>query len=105
VEPYYRSIEEEVDRVYARATQARRTGIDPEIAPEIPRAKDMASRVEKLLQHLPVEGVAEEIRVLAEEHPREEVALRMARRIAVDPGRGTPWRRASTARCASASPS
>ena len=88
METYFRAIEAEVDRAYARAEEARATGIDPELHPEIPRAQDMASRVEKLLQHLPVEGIAEEIRVLCADHPREEVALTMARRLAADPKRG-----------------
>jgi DNA polymerase II large subunit len=88
VDEYFRSIESEVDRVYERGEEARRTGLDPQTHTEIPRAKDMASRVEKLLQHLPVEGIAEEIRTLAESQPREEVALRIARRLATDPTRG-----------------
>jgi DNA polymerase II large subunit len=88
VDEYFRSIEAEVDRVYERGEAARRSGIDPQVHPEIPRAKDMASRVEKLLQHLPVEGIADEIRTLAETEPREEVALRIARRLAADPTRG-----------------
>ncbi|HTT25835.1 MAG TPA: DNA polymerase II large subunit [Thermoplasmata archaeon] len=88
MDEYFRSIESEVDRVYERGEEARRTGIDPQTRTEIPRAQDMASRVEKLLQHLPVQGIAAEIRTLAETEPREEVALRIARRLAADPTRG-----------------
>ncbi|MFI5415496.1 MAG: DNA polymerase II large subunit, partial [Candidatus Lutacidiplasmatales archaeon] len=88
MESYFRSIESEVDRAYTKAEEARATGLDPEVKPEIPRAKDMASRVEKLLQHLPVEGIADEIRVLCLQFPREELALTMARRLAADPKRG-----------------
>jgi DNA polymerase II large subunit len=88
VESYFRAIESEVDRAYTKAEEARATGLDPEVRPEIPRAQDMASRVEKLLQHLPVEGIAGEIRALCLDHPREEVALTMARRLAADPRRG-----------------
>ncbi len=88
MESYFRSIESSVDRAYERATEARATGLDPERVPEIPRAQDMASRVEKLLQHLPVAGIAEEIRALAARQPREEVALAIARALAADPSRG-----------------
>lgn len=88
MQAYFRSLEAEVDRAYARAEEARGTGIDPELTPEIPRAQDMASRVEKLLQHLPVAGVAAEIRALTAVYPREEAALILARRLASDPQRG-----------------
>ena len=77
-----------MDRAYAVAEKARSVGYDPEIAPEIPRAQDMAMRVEKLLAHLGIEGISKEIRELAATLPREEVALTIARRIARDPARG-----------------
>jgi DNA polymerase II large subunit len=85
---YDRAIEASVDRAYRWAEEARRSGIDPETFVEIPRAQDMAMRVEKLLGHLPLSGIAEEIRTLAETRPREEVAVTMARQIAQDPRRG-----------------
>ena len=88
VESYFRTIESEVDRAYTVAERARHVGFDPEITPEIPRAQDMAMRVEKLLAHLGVEGISTEIRALAATLPREEVALTIARRIARDPARG-----------------
>jgi len=88
VEPYFRAIESAVDRAYAVAEAARREGVDPELTPEIPRAQDMAMRVEKLLAHLGIEGISAEIRALASEMPREEVAVRIARRIARDSSRG-----------------
>ncbi|HYB63410.1 MAG TPA: DNA polymerase II large subunit, partial [Thermoplasmata archaeon] len=87
MESYFRTLEEEVDRAYATATRARRVGLDPFSAPEIPRAQDMASRVEKLLAHLQVDGIAEEIRELARTLPREELAVTLARRLARDPSR------------------
>ncbi|MGA7922903.1 MAG: DNA polymerase II large subunit, partial [Thermoplasmata archaeon] len=59
-------------------------GLDPEVIPEIPRAEDMAMRVEKLLSDHHVAGIAEEIRGLAPQMPREEVALTIARRLAAD---------------------
>ncbi|HTT34665.1 MAG TPA: DNA polymerase II large subunit [Thermoplasmata archaeon] len=87
MESYFRAIEDEVGRAYEVAGRARAVGLDPSVAPEIPRATDMAARVEKLLQHLGVDGIAEEIRTLAATAPREEVAVAMARRLAAaDPG-------------------
>lgn len=88
MESYFRSVEAEVDRAYTVAEKARHVGFDPEIVPEIPRAQDMAMRVEKLLSHLGIEGISVEIRALAATMPREEVALTIARRIARDPARG-----------------
>ena len=88
MELYFRTIESEVDRAYSVAEKARHVGYDPEVVPEIPRAQDMAMRVEKLLSHLGIEGISAEIRALAATLPREEVALTMARRLARDPARG-----------------
>ena len=88
MESYFRSIEAEVDRAYAVAEEARRVGLDPSVVPEIPRAQDMAMRVEKLLGHLHLDGISAEIRALAHDHPREEVAVLMARRLAADASRG-----------------
>ncbi|MCI4364752.1 MAG: DNA polymerase II large subunit [Thermoplasmata archaeon] len=88
MEPYFRAIESEVDRAYTVAERARSEGLDPEIHPEIPRAQDMAMRVEKLLAHLRIEGISEEIRTLGATLPREEVAVRITRRLANDTSRG-----------------
>ncbi len=88
MESYFRSVETEVDRAYLVAEQARKEGLDPELVPEIPRAKDMASRVEKLLAHLGIEGISTEIRELAARMPREEVAVAIARRLANDASGG-----------------
>ena len=87
MESYFRAIEDGVDRAYVTAAKARRVGLDPFSEPEIPRAQDMASRVEKLLAHLHVDGIAEEIRELAKTLPREELAVSLARRLARDPSR------------------
>jgi len=88
VESYFRAIESSVDRAYDVAARARSEGYDPETAPEIPRAQDMAMRVEKLLAHLGIEGISTEIRALAATMPREEVAVAIARRLATDRSRG-----------------
>ena len=89
MDSYFRAIETEVDRAYAVAERARKEGYDPETHPEIPRAQDMASRVEKLLAHLRIDGISTEIRALAATMPREEVAVSVARRLARDESRGT----------------
>ena len=88
MEAYFQAIESEVARTYEAAGVARRQGLDPELVPEIPRAQDMAMRVEKLLGHLHLDGISDEIRQLSESLPREEVAVTMARRLAQDPARG-----------------
>jgi DNA polymerase II large subunit len=88
VEGYFHALEAEVDRAYATAESARSEGIDPEVHPEIPRAQDMAARVEKLLAHLGIEGISTEIRELGARMPREEVAVTVARRLARDGSRG-----------------
>jgi len=87
VESYFAAIETAVDRAYAVATTARALGIDPEPNPEIPRAQDMAMRVEKLLQEFHLDGLSQEIRKLAARMPREDVAIAIARRLASDPTR------------------
>ncbi|MGI0071819.1 MAG: DNA polymerase II large subunit [Thermoplasmata archaeon] len=81
---YFRAVEAEVDRAYRVAQRARSEGLDPETVPEIPRARDMASRVEQLLAHLNIAGISTEIRELAARMPREEVAVAIARRLAGD---------------------
>ncbi len=97
VESHFLAIESQVDRAYAVAGEARRQGIDPETHPEIPRAQDMAGRVEKLLAHLGIEGISTEIRDLASRMPREEVAVSIARRLARDERRGSLAQRVDTA--------
>jgi DNA polymerase II large subunit len=87
VENYFSSLLAEVDRAYRVAEEARQVGLDAESHVEIPRAEDMAMRVEKLLQHLHIDGIAGEIRSLSEQFPREEVAVAIARRLATDPSR------------------
>ncbi len=86
---YFERIDQAVERAYAVARVARAVGLDPEEYPEIPPAQDMATRVEKLLGHLPMEGISEEIRALARDLPRDEVAVEMVRAIVRDPRRGS----------------
>ncbi len=91
LEEYFHHLEEEVTRAYEVAGRARALGIVPETKVEIPRAQDLASRVEKLLRKWPVHGVADRIRALSSQEPkisREEVAIALAQELAGDPSRG-----------------
>jgi len=71
---YFRQLEAALDEAMAVAERAREQGRDPETRVEIPAARDMADRVEKLLG---IVGVAERIRELEGEMSREEAALAM----------------------------
>ena len=66
---YFTLIQQNVDRCYAIAEDARRKGLDPELSVECPQAKDLAGRVEKLIGP---EGVAEVIRALKKEGYNED---------------------------------
>jgi len=61
MEAYFSQIQNDVDKCYEIADNARLKGLDPEIFVESPQAKDLAGRVEKLVGP---EGVAEVIRGL-----------------------------------------
>ncbi|MEA1904913.1 MAG: DNA polymerase II large subunit, partial [Candidatus Hadarchaeota archaeon] len=78
MENYFGSIDGKLNEVYEIAKKARSLGLDPELEPEIPRAEDLAARVEKLVGP---PGVAKEIRKLEKELPREELGLKMAEMI------------------------
>ena len=87
MEDYFNGLIDEADRCYAVARKARARGLDPETFVEIPRADDLASRVEKLLEPWHVEGVAERIRELSLKHNREEVSLLIAKEMAGQPSK------------------
>ena len=61
IDIYFKTIQQEVDRCYSIAEEARQKGLDPELYVESPQAKDLAGRVEKLVGP---EGVAKIIRKL-----------------------------------------
>lgn len=85
IERYFNQLEAEAERCYSIAEKARKKYRDPADHVEIPRAEDLAERVEKLLlqQGFPVEGVAEEIREISKKlDNREMVAIEMAKRTA-----------------------
>jgi DNA polymerase II large subunit len=75
---YFEDIQRNVDEQYELARKARSLGFDPALEPEIPQAEDLAARVEKLVGP---QGVAEVIRRLENELPREELALKIAEMI------------------------
>ena len=77
---YFEELNEEVGRIYTIAELARLKGFDPVTKVEIPPAHDVAARVEATLDG-PI-GVAKRIRVLQDDHSREEVAFLVAKEIA-----------------------
>ena len=77
---YFKSLEEDTDKLYAIAKQARSKGYDIELEPEIPLAKDLAERVEGLVGP---KGVANKIKELEDKMSREEVAFQIARDIVI----------------------
>ncbi len=74
-ETYFRRLESEVEAAFERAAAARSKGRDPSEEVEIPIARDMADRVQNLLD---IPGVADRIRELEAEMSREEAALALA---------------------------
>ena len=87
MEEYFNGLFAEADRCYGIARKARSRGLDPEVFVEIPRAEDLASRCEKLLEAWHVDGVAERIRELSKSHNREEVSLLIAKEMATQPAK------------------
>ncbi|TFG13471.1 DNA polymerase II large subunit [Candidatus Thorarchaeota archaeon] len=77
---YFDSLSEQIDEIYKVAEKARATGWDPAPRVEIPKAHDVAARVEATLDG--PTGVASRIRELQEQNSREEVAFQVAKEIA-----------------------
>jgi DNA polymerase II large subunit len=73
-ERYFERIESRLDEALERAETARSQGWDPTLDVEIPVAKDMADRVENILE---IPGVAERVRELEARMSREEAALEL----------------------------
>jgi len=75
MELYFNQIQEQVDKCYSIAEQARQKGLDPELEVESPQAKDLAGRVEKLVGP---KGVAEVIRELKTKGlPEDELVFKV----------------------------
>lgn len=71
---YFNTLETNLGAAMKIASSARERGFDPQPFVEIPLAKDLADRVEKLIG---VEGVARRVRELEMEMSREEAALQI----------------------------
>ncbi len=77
---YFEDLERKADEIYRIAEDARGMGYDPEDYVEIPRAKDLAARVEELIG---VKNIADRIRKLTAEHgDRGLVSILIAKEIA-----------------------
>src|SRR5256712_41552 len=85
VRAYFAGLLNQIETTYAVARAARRRGFDPELHVKIPLTDDLASGVERLRKHYEVEGVARRIRELAKTHDREELAILVAKEMAVRP--------------------
>lgn len=85
---YFRDLFSENDRCYEVAERARKVGFDPQTHVEIPKAEDLAARVEEQLSQWNVTGVAEIVRELSVKHEsREEVSLLVAKEVAKWPAK------------------
>ena len=76
---YFSELQNDIDRCYSLASQAREQGKDPESAIEIPQALDLAARVEQLVGP---KGIAPRIRQATKKiGNRELVSLEIAKEI------------------------
>ncbi len=78
IKAYFEWLQREIDRAYELAGKARAQGRDPTLEVEVPRATDMAGRVESLVGP---RGVAPRIRELVKEYGKEIAALRVVDEI------------------------
>lgn len=82
IKDYFKSLEGAAAECYKVAEKARKKGYDPQLYVEIPKAEDLASRVEELLGDHTIKGISRRIRELSTKMDREEVSLQIAREIA-----------------------
>ena len=79
IKKYHDNLLKEVERAYKIAKKARSKGLDPSLEVEIPIAKNMAERVERLLH---INGIAERILKLEESGmSREKICFKIAEDI------------------------
>jgi len=85
-EDYIKRLHEEADAIYEVAEEARSKGHDPKITVEIPKAKDLADRTQKLLDFLHPRQTAEQIREMTKLYDgnRERVAIEVARIVCAE---------------------
>ena len=79
MESYFRDLEKKAADCYNLVSKARKAGFDPSLDAEIPRAKDLAERVEA---QVGPKGIAPRIREVAEKNDRESTALIIAKELA-----------------------
>ncbi len=79
MEAYFEELEQRANKCYELVGRARKAGYDIEDEAEIPRARDLAERVEA---QVGPEGIAPRIREIIAEHDRETAALQVARELA-----------------------
>ena len=75
---YVETLESEFAQLYKMGEKARKKGVDPSFKPESKIAKDLADLVEGLVGP---NGVAEGIRELSSQLPREELAFKITEQI------------------------
>ena len=80
MESYFADLEKRADECYNLVSKARKAGFDPATEPEIPRAKDLAERVEA---QVGPEGIAPRIREVSQGNDRESTALIIAKELAL----------------------
>ena len=83
---YIKRLHADADAIYEVAEEARSKGHDPRMSVEIPKAKDLADRTQKLLDFLHPRQTAEQIRELTKEHDgnRERVAIEIAKIVCAE---------------------
>jgi len=79
MEAYFEALEAGADACYELVGRARKAGYDLEDEAEIPRARDLAERVEA---QVGPEGIAPRIREVIAKHDRQTAALLVARELA-----------------------
>ena len=86
---YYKSLDNRIEEAYAIATVAKEKGLDFSSSVEIPRASDLASRTEKLLEDpylyidpikrdRPPIKIEDQLRDLLQKNDRETAAILIA---------------------------
>ena len=85
-EEYLKRIHSEANHAYEIAQVARSKGHDPKNHVEIPKAKDLADRTQKLLDFLHPRNTAEQIRTLTKDFDgnRERVAIEIAKIVCAE---------------------
>ena len=101
---YYESLDEGIEKAYAIASVAKKKGLDFSESVEIPRASDLASRTEKLLEDpylfidplkrsQPPLNIESKLRDLLQKHDRETAAIMIAISVTKDMHAATGDRR------------